>query len=324
MHAIVIDAPGGPEVLVYREVPTPEPHARSVRVRVEAAGVNFMDVYARQGTKPYAGSYPFTPGGEGAGTIEALGPGVTEFCVGDRVAWAGVPGSYATRLVAPVEKLVAIPAGVETQAAAAVMLQGMTAHYLTESTYPLAPGKVALVHAGAGGVGLLLTQLAKRRGATVIATVSTPEKAALSRAAGADHVVRYTEEDFTERARALTGGRGVDVAYDSVGKTTFDGSLAALARRGMLVLYGAASGAVPPVDLRLLAAGGSLFLTRPSLGDYLADRAELLARAGDLFAALTDGTLKLRVEHIYPLADARRAHEDIQSRKTTGKLLLLP
>ena len=291
-------------------------------MRLEASGVNFIDVYVRTGTYKAAG-FPLIPGQEGAGIVEALGSGVTSVAVGDRVAYAGATGSYAEYAAVPAGMLVSVPEGVSLRDAAAVMLQGMTAHYLANSTFALGKGHVALVHAGAGGVGLLLTQLAKLNGATVITTVSTPEKAELSKAAGADRVVDYTSDDFAAVAREMTGGKGVDVVYDSVGKTTWQSSLEALHPRGMFVLFGASSGAVPPLDLQTLNAKGSLYATRPSLGAYIATREELTWRAGELFALLRSGSLALRAEHTYPLADAARAHADLESRKTTGKLLLL-
>jgi NADPH2:quinone reductase len=317
MKAIAIDQNGGPDVMHLRDLPKPEPKAGEALVRLEASGVNFIDVYMRTGAYKAPG-FPFVLGQEGAGIVESIGAGVTLVSPGDRVAYAGVTGSYADYAVVPEAVLVPVPEGVSLRDAAALMLQGMTAHYLVNSTFVLGPGHVALVHAGAGGVGLLLTQLAKAKGATVIATVSTAEKAELSRAAGADHVIDYTREDFAAVAREVTDGRGVDVAYDSVGKT-----LDALRPRGMFVLFGASSGAVPPFDLQTLNQKGSLFATRPKLGNYIATREELTWRAGELFAAVGDGSLSLRVEHTYPLADAARAHVDLESRTTTGKLVLL-
>lgn len=322
MKAIAIERNGGPEVLEMRELATPELVAGEALVRMEASGVNFIDVYFRNGTYEAPG-FPFVLGREGAGVVEAVADGVTSVAKGDRVAFAMVSGSYAEFAAVPADRLVPVPEGVSLRDAAALMLQGMTAHYLVNSTYPLRSGDVALVHAGAGGVGLLLTQLAVAKGATVITTVSTPEKAALSKAAGATHTIDYTSEDFTAEARRITDGRGVDVVYDSVGKTTWDKSLDALRPRGYLALFGASSGPVPPIDPQMLNQKGSLFLTRPSLAHYIATHDELRWRAGELFASVLDGALKLRVEHTYPLADAARAHAEIEARTTTGKLLLL-
>lgn len=320
MRAIRVTRTGGPEVLRLEEVPPPEPGPGQARVRVAYAGVNFIDVYHRTGLYPLP--LPFTPGREGAGVVDAVGEGVDEVRPGDRVAWAMEGGAYAEYAVVPAWKLVAVPEGVNLRTAAAVMLQGMTAHYLTHSTYPLREGQAALVHAAAGGVGLLLVQIAKRRGARVIGTVSTEEKAALARGAGADEVVLYTRESFREVVRRVTGGRGVDVVYDSVGKTTFDEGLDSLRRRGYMVLFGQSSGPVPPFDPAVLHRKGSLFLTRPSLADYTADREELLWRAGDLFQWITDGELAVRIDRVLPLEDAAEAHRLLEARKTAGKLLL--
>jgi NADPH2:quinone reductase len=322
MQAIQITQTGGADVLQLRELPTPAPGPGEALIRIEACGVNFIDIYLREGR--YASPLPFIPGQEAAGVVAALGPGVTDFKVGDRVAWCGVPGTYAQFAVAPVVQLIAIPSGVSTRQAAATMLQGMTAHYLAYSTYAIQPGDAVLIHAGAGGVGLLLIQMAKRLGARVFATVSTEEKAALAHAAGADETILYTQEDFTAKVREFTNGAGIPVVYDSVGKTTFDGSLACLRPRGTLVLYGGSSGAVPPFDPIQLTRLGSLFLTRPSLKDYIATREELVQRAGDVLGWVADGSLKLRLEHSYPLTDAAQAHRDLEARKTTGKLLLIP
>jgi NADPH2:quinone reductase len=322
MQAIQITQTGGADVLQLRELPTPAPGPGEALIRIEACGVNFIDIYLREGR--YASPLPFIPGQEAAGVVAALGPGVTDFKVGDRVAWCGVPGTYAQFAVAPVVQLIAIPSGVSTRQAAATMLQGMTAHYLAYSTYAIQPGDAVLIHAGAGGVGLLLIQMAKRLGARVFATVSTEEKAALAHAAGADETILYTQEDFTAKVREFTNGAGIPVVYDSVGKTTFDGSLACLRPRGTLVLYGGSSGAVPPFDPIQLTRLGSLFLTRPSLKDYIATREELVQRAGDVLGWVADGSLKLRIEHSYPLTDAAQAHRDLEARKTTGKLLLIP
>jgi NADPH2:quinone reductase len=301
----------------------PEVKPGEALVKLEAAGINFIDVYQRMGRYPTP-YFPYVLGNEGAGVVESIGAGVTNVSVGDRVAYAMVIGSYAEYAAVPAERLVRVPDGVSSRDAAALMLQGMTAHYLVNSTFALQPGQRALVHAGAGGVGLLLTQLAKAKGATVIATVSTAEKAALAKKAGADETIDYTTLDFAEEVRRITNGAGVDVVYDAVGKTTWEKSIASLRPRGYFVLYGAASGPVPPLDLQVLAQGGSLFATRPTLTNYAATPEELAWRAGDLFASVLDGTLALRVEHTYLLADAARAHTDLESRATTGKLLLLP
>ena len=322
MNAILIDRNGGPDVLALRDIPVPEPKAGEALVRLEASGVNYIDTYFRNGMYP-APQFPLVLGQEGAGVVEAVGAGVTTVAKGDRVAYAGTQGSYAEFAAVPAERLVPVPDGVSLRDAVAVMLQGMTAHYLANSTYPLQAGDVALVQAGAGGVGLLLTQLAVAKGATVITTVSTAEKAALSKTAGAAHTIDYTTQDFASEARRLTDGTGVNVVYDSVGKTTWEKSLEALRPRGYFVLFGASSGAVPPIDPQLLNKKGSLFLTRPSLVHYTASRDELVWRAEEVFARILDGTLKLRIEHTYPLADAARAHADLEARATTGKLLLL-
>jgi len=317
-----IQAPGGPDVFQAGEVPLPEPGAGEVRVKIAAVGVNFIDVYGRSGQ--YKVALPATLGQEAAGTVDALGPGVSDLAVGDRVAYAGVLGAYAAYSVVPAARLVRVPAGVELQQAAAVMLQGMTAHYLSHSTYPLGPGDTALVHAAAGGAGRLLVQLAKARGARVIGTAGNAEKAALAESAGADAVIRYTETAFAPEVRRLTNGRGVDVVYDSVGKDTFAGSLDSLRPRGMLVLYGQSSGAVPPLDPQVLNAKGSLFLTRPTLVHYIATREELLGRADDLFAAMQAGTLDVRIDQTFPLTAAAAAHRYLEARQTKGKVLLLP
>ncbi len=322
MRAIQITQTGGAEVLVLRELPTPTPGPGEALIQIEACGVNFIDIYLREGR--YPSTLPFIPGQEAAGTVAAIGPGVNTVKVGDRVAWCGAPGTYAQFAVAPVARLIAIPIGVTTQQAAAAMLQGMTAHYLAYSTYPIQMGDAVLIHAGAGGVGLLLIQMAKSLGARVFATVSTEEKAVLAHAAGAQETILYTREDFAARVREFTNGAGVPVVYDSVGKTTFDGSLTCLRPRGILVLYGGSSGAVPPFDLIQLSARGSLFITRPTLKDYTATREELVIRAGDVLRWVAEGSLKLRLEHSYPLAEAAQAHRDLESRKTTGKILLIP
>ena len=323
MRAIQITHTGGPEVLELHDLPTPAPGPGQALVHIEASGINFIDIYFREGR--YPATLPFIPGQEAAGTVAALGPDTDgSLKIGDRVAYAGVQGAYAEFAAVPVARLIAIPSGVTTQQAAAAMLQGMTAHYLSHSTYAIQPGDTVLIHAGAGGVGLLLIQMAKRLGARVLTTVSTDEKAALARAAGADETILYTREDFPARVRALTGGQGVPVVYDSVGKTTFDGSLACLHPRGLLALFGGSSGAVPPFDLIKLSTLGSLYITRPNMNSYVATRAELESRASDVLSWVADGSLKLRLEHTYPLAEAAQAHRDLESRKTTGKLLLIP
>ncbi len=322
MRAIVISQNGGPEVLTVGDQDSPKPGPGELVVDVAAAGVNFMDIYQRQGLPPYGGGLPVVPGGEGAGTVAATGSGVTGFAPGDRVAWAGVGASYAEQVIVPAERAVAVPDGVDLQTAAAVMLQGMTAHYLCYSLYPIAKGDPVVVHAAAGGVGLLLTQLVKQRGGVVVATTSTKEKAELARQAGADHVASY--EDFGEVVKQAAGGAGAAVVYDGVGASTFDASLAALRPRGYMVLYGASSGQVPPLDLRRLLIGGSLFVTRPTLRDYIASHEDLLARSGDLFTWIGEGRLSVRIGGTYPLDQAAQAHEDLAARRTTGKLLLLP
>jgi len=320
MKAIRVHAVGGPEVLVLEETPSPTPGPKEALVRLSAAGVNFIDIYHRTGLYPLP--LPFTPGNEGAGVVEAVGPDVTEVRPGDRVAYAMATGSYAELAVVPVFRLVPIPDTVSFETAAAAMLQGMTAHYLAHSTFPLAPGHQALVHAAAGGVGLLLVQMAKKRGARVLGTVSTEAKAEAARRAGADVVIRYTEEDFEAVARRETDGRGLDVVYDSVGKTTFDKSLRSLRPRGLLALFGQSSGPVPPFDPGELAKRGSLFLTRPTLAHYTLDRAELLARAGDVLSWMEKGELEVTIDRTLPLAQAAEAHRLLESRQTSGKLVL--
>jgi NADPH:quinone reductase len=322
MNAIQIHTTGGPEVLQLAELPIPAPGQGQVLIRVEAIGVNFIETYFRKGV--YKATLPLIPGSEAAGTVEELGPGVTGFAPGDLVTSVGVLGSYAEYALVPALQLVKVPAGLTPEQAAAVMLQGMTAHYLVTSTYPLKAGDTVLVHAGAGGVGLLLTQIASRIGARVITTVSTQEKAELSREAGASDVILYTEQDFAAEAKRLTGGKGVDVVYDSVGKTTFDGSLNSLRPRGLLALFGGSSGPVPPFDLIQLSGKGSLFITRPSLWHHLATRVELEWRAGDVLGWVAKGDLKLRMEHVYSLAEASKAQTAMESRMTTGKILLEP
>lgn len=323
MKAIRINEFGGPEVLSYEDVEIPEPGPGQARVRLAASGVNFIDVYQRTGV--YPGDLPRTLGLEGAGEVDAVGDGVEELSVGDYVAFAMTPGSYAEYVVVPVEKLVPFNVTlVEARVAAAIMLQGMTAHYLTHSTFPLEEGQTALVHAAAGGVGLLLCQIAKMKGAQVIGTVSTEEKAALAREAGADEVILYTEQDFVQETNRITGGEGVHVVYDSVGKTTFDGSLDCLRQRGYMVLFGGSSGQVPPFDLQILNQKGGLFVTRPSLAQYTASREELMWRADSLFSWIGQGNLNVRIGGAYSLADTAQAHRDLEGRKTTGKLILIP
>jgi NADPH2:quinone reductase len=322
MKAVRPKQPGGPEELRLEDFPTPVPTGTQVLVRTEAIGVNFIDVYSRSGQ--YQAPRPIPVGLEGAGVIEAIGEGVTSLKPGERVAWTSTPGSYATHVLVPAERAVPIPDGLDSSLAAAVLLQGLTAHYLAYSTFPLQAGHTALVHAGAGGVGLLLTQIAKRKGARVITTVSTPQKAEISKQAGADAVILYDQQDFEAESCQLTAGRGVDVVYDSVGKTTFEKSLRSLRPRGMLVLFGQSSGAVNPLDPQTLAAKGSLFLTRPTLGHYTATREELVSRTNDLFGWVKAGELKVRIDRTFPLAEAAEAHRALESRATTGKVLLIP
>ncbi len=322
MKAIQIQATGGPEVLQLVELPIPEPGPGQVLIRVEAVGVNFIEIYFRKGT--YKATMPLTPGSEAAGTVEKLGPGVTGFEEGDLVASVSVLGSYAEYALVPAAQLVKVPSRLSPEQAAAAMLQGMTAHYLVYSTYPLKAGETALVHAAAGGVGLLLTQMAARIGARVIATVSTKEKAELAREAGAKDVILYTEQDFEAEVKRITGGKGVDVVYDSVGKTTFDKSLNCLRPRGLLALFGASSGPVPAFDLIQLSSKGSLYITRPTLWHYIATHTELEWRAGKVLDWAATGEIKLRTEHLYPLAQAAQAQIDMEARKTTGKILLEP
>ncbi len=322
MKAIRIHAPGGPEALRCDEVPQPVPGPGQALIRVAAAGVNYIDTYHRRGLYPLP--LPATLGQEGAGTVTAVGPGVADLTVGDGVAWTGVQGSYAEYVLASADRLLRVPPALSLELAAAAMLQGMTAHYLACTTFPLKPGDACLVHAAAGGVGLLLVQIAKLRGARVIGTVSTEAKAALARKAGADHVILYEKENFAAEVRRLTDGRGVQVVYESVGRATFDQSLDCLARRGMLVLFGQSSGPVGAFDPQILNQKGSLFLTRPTLAHYTAARDELLARAGDVFGWILGGQLELRIHHRYPLERAADAHRDLEGRKTAGKLLLVP
>jgi len=320
MKSIQVPEPGGPEQMQLVDVPVPTPGPAQALVRIAASGVNFIDVYFRIGL--YKADRPITLGSEGAGTVEAAGPGVTEVKRGDRVAYAMARGSYAEYALVPAAQLVPIPDAVDFNTAAAAMLQGMTAHYLTHSTYPLKQGDTCLVHAAAGGAGGLTVQMAKMLGARVFGTVSTEEKARVARENGCDEVIRYTEQDFEAEVKRLTGGRGVDVVYDSVGKTTFEKSLNSLRTRGMLVLFGQSSGAVPPFDPNILNPKGSLYLTRPSLGHYVLTREELLWRAEDVLNWIASGSLKLRIDRTYPLADAAAAHRDLEGRHTAGKLIL--
>jgi NADPH2:quinone reductase len=322
MKAIQVKHPGGPEAMELAELPIPQPTANEAVVKLAASGVNFIDVYVREGR--YKAPLPVVPGQEGAGVVTTVGADVSSLKLGDRVAWTSVLGSYAEYAAVPADRLVPIPPGVSDQQAAATMLQGMTAHYLSHDTYPLKQGETALVHAAAGGVGLLLVQMAHNIGARVIATVSTEEKAELARAAGAHDVILYNKADFETETKRLTAGKGVDVVYDSVGKTTFEKGLNILRPRGMMVLFGGSSGAVPPFDPMVLAQKGSLYVTRPTLVAYIATREELVARSSAVFGMIAAGKLKLRIEHTYPLAEVQRAHRDLEARKTTGKLLLIP
>jgi NADPH2:quinone reductase len=323
MKAIRVHEYGGPEVLNYEDVPDPEPGPGQARVRLAASGVNYIDVYQRTGVYPM--DLPFIAGQEGAGEVEAVGEGVEEISPGDYVAFAGVPGAYAEYVVAPAERLVPFNVTyVEARLAAAVMLQGMTAHYLTHSTFPVQEGQSVLVHAAAGGVGLLLCQLAKMRGANVIGTAGTEEKAKLAKGAGAEEVILYTEQDFVEETKRITDGEGVHVVYDSVGKDTFDGSLDSLRPRGYMVLFGGSSGQVPPIDLQILNQKGSLFITRPKLADHTATREELLWRAESLFTWIGQNNLDVRIGGTYKFSEADAAHRDLEGRKTTGKLILIP
>jgi len=322
MKAVRVHTPGGPEALRYEDVAEPAPGPGQAVVKIGACGVNYIDVYFRTGQ--YKAALPLTVGLEGAGTVTALGSGVTSVKVGERVAWTGVAGSYAQMNAVPADRLVTLPDGLSFNDGAGAMLQGMTAHYLVTSTYPLKPGDVCLVHAAAGGMGLLLCQMAKMRGATVIGTVSSDEKAALAKAAGADHVILYTKQDFVAEVKRITGGAGVHVVYDGVGASTFDKGFGCLRPRGLMALFGQASGPVPLFDLGVLNAGGSLFVTRPSLNHHIATREELQARAGDVLGWIRQGKIKLRLEHQFPLAAAAEAHRALESRKTTGKILLIP
>jgi len=321
MKAIQIQKTGGPEALQLVDLPVPQPKPSEAVVKIAAAGVNFIDIYQREGR--YKVALPFVLGQEGAGVVTAAGQEVKSVKPGDRVAWTSVLGAYAEYAAVPAERLVPIPQGVSERDAAVAMLQGMTAHYLCHDTYPLKRGETALIHAAAGGVGLLLVQMARHLGARVIGTVSTEEKAKLAREAGADEVILYTKQDFEAETKRLTGGKGVHVVYDSVGKDTFEKGLNALQPRGYMVLFGGSSGAVPPFDLIQLSKG-SLFVTRPTLVHYITTREELIARSGSVFGMIAAGRLKLRNEHTYPLANAQQAHRDLAGRKTTGKLLLIP
>jgi NADPH:quinone reductase len=321
IQAIRVHQTGGPEVLRLEESAITAPGAGEVLVQVKAAGVNFIDIYIRSGL--YSRPLPFTLGLEGAGVVVETGPGVSHLRAGDRVAWTDVFGSYATHVIAKAERLVALPDALTFEQGAAAMLQGLTAHYLTQSTYPLKKGDTCLVHAAAGGVGLLLCQIGNMLGARVIGTASTPEKAQLAKAAGADDIIIYTTQNVADEINNLTAGQGVNVVYDSVGKDTFEGSVNSLARRGYLVSFGQASGAIPPIELQKLSPK-SLFLTRPSLSNYVVTREELLQRANDVFTWISSGKLNLRIEHIYALADAAEAHLALAGRKTTGKILLIP
>ncbi len=322
MKAIRVNAPGGPEVLRYEDTPEPTPKAGEATVKVDAAGINYVDVYQRSGQ--YKLALPLTLGLEAGGTVTAVGPNVTEVKVGDKVAYAGVPGAYAQYAAVPAARLVVLPTGLSTRQGAAAMLQGLTAHYLACSTYPLRSGDTCLVHAAAGGVGLLLCQIAKLRGARVIGSVSTEEKAKLAREAGASDVILYTKQDFETEVKRLTDGKGLQVVYDSVGQTTFDKGFNCLAPRGMMALYGQSSGPVGAFDLQVLNAKGSLFVTRPSLNHHIITRGELLQRSDELLGWIRDGKLKLRTEYEFPLKDAADAHRALEGRKTTGKVLLIP
>jgi NADPH2:quinone reductase len=322
MQAISVSQLGGPEVLTVAEVPTPEPGPGQVRVDLAAAGVNFIEIYQRIGRYPR--ELPYVPGGEGAGVVSAVGPEVDTVRIGDRVASIEFAGAYAASALANADRVVPVPGEIELETAAAALLQGMTAHFLLLDSHPVQPGDTVLVHAAAGGMGLLLTQLATKLGAHVVGTVSTLDKERLAREAGAEHVIRYTEQDVVTEVKRITGGEGVAAVYDGVGADTFDASLASLRRHGTLVLYGAASGPVPPFDPMRLQAAGSVYLTRPTLFHYAADREELRRRAEDVFGWIGKGELTIRVHERYPLAEAARAHTDLASRKTTGKLLLIP
>ena len=322
MKAIQVQKPGGPEVLTLVDIPVPEPKPNEVVVKISAAGINFIDIYFREGRYPAA--LPFISGQEASGIVSKVGAEVKSFKPGDPVAYTGIMGANAEYAAVPADRLVRLPEGITDQQAAAAMLQGMTAHYLVYDTYPLKKGETALIHAAAGGVGLLLVQMAKSIGARVLATAGTEDKAKLAREAGADEVIVYAQQDFEAETKRLTGGKGVHVIYDGVGKTTFDKDLNILRPRGYLVLFGAASGAVPPFDLVRLSQKGSLYVTRPTLVNYIATHEELQQRAAQVLNMISNGTVKLRIEHIYPLRDVQQAHRDLEARKTTGKLLLIP
>jgi NADPH2:quinone reductase len=322
MKAIQVSKTGGPEVLEYADIPSPKPKPNEVLVKISAAGINYIDVYFREGRYPMA--LPFVSGQEASGVVSEMGGEVKSFAAGDRVAYTGIMGADAEFAAVPADRLVHVPAGITDQQAAAAMLQGMTAHYLLHDTYPLKQGETALIHAAAGGVGLLLVQMAKNIGARVIATAGSEEKSKLAREAGADEVILYSQQDFEAETKRLTDGKGVHVIYDGVGKTTFDKDLNVLRPRGYLVLFGGASGAVPPFDLAKLSQKGSLFITRPTLGHYIATHDELQQRATAVLNMISTGKVKLRIEHVYPLRDAQQAHRDLEARKTTGKLLLIP
>ncbi|HEY5987437.1 MAG TPA: quinone oxidoreductase [Streptosporangiaceae bacterium] len=322
MRAVVVKQHGGPQVLAVGEAQQPQAGEGQLLVEVAAAGVNFVDIYQRQGQPPYDLPVPYVPGAEGAGTVVAVGSNVSGFAEGDQIAWTGVPGSYAEQVVVPADRAVPVPDGVEPRVAAAVMLQGLTAHYLCHTTYPVAATDPVVVHAAAGGVGLLLTQMIKMRGGVVIATTSTEAKAELARQAGADHLAHY--QDFGTVVDSVTDGEGAAVVYDGVGQATFDASLAALRKRGYMVLYGAASGPVPPFSLQRLQTGGSLYITRPTLVHHIETRDDLVSRVSDVFRWIQEGRLSVRIGATYPLEKAAQAHEDLAARRTTGKLLLLP
>jgi NADPH2:quinone reductase len=322
MRAIRIHETGGPEKLVYEDVPIPSPGPNQALVKIHSIGLNFIDVYFRTGL--YKSALPFTPGMEAAGTVEAVGEGVTAVKTGDRVAYAGFLGAYAEYSLVNAVQLVPLPDSLDFQSAAAVMLQGITAHYLAHSAFPLKKGETALLHAAAGGVGLLLIQVAKKIGARVIGTVSTEEKAALARNAGADHIIFYTRDDFEQEVKRITAGAGVDVVYDSVGRTTFEKGLNCLRRRGMMVLFGQSSGPVPPLEPGILNAKGSLYLTRPGLAHYTATREELMWRAGDIFRWISENSLKIRIDQVFTLQEAARAHQALEARQTAGKVLIQP
>jgi len=322
VKAIQVQKSGGPEVLMFVDVPAPKPKPNEAVVKIAAAGVNYIDVYFREGR--YPAPLPFVCGQEGSGMVSEVGSEVKSFKPGDRVAYTGITGAYAEYEAIPADRLVRLPEGITEQQAAAAMLQGMTAHYLVHDTYPLKAGETALIHAAAGGVGLLLVQMAKNIGARVIATVGSEEKAKLARGAGADEVILYAQQDFEAETKRITDGKGVHVIYDGVGQTTFDKDLNVLRPRGFLVLFGASSGPVPPFDLVKLSQKGSLYITRPTLASYIASHEELQRRATDVLTMISKGKLKLRIEHIYPLREAQQAHRDLEARKTTGKLLLIP